>query len=361
MAEEFVALQELAQAARRNLDQGAWNYLLGGAESETTMRRNRLGFDKLAFRPRVLRDVAQVDPSTTLIGQKLRIPVILAPVGGLSRFHPEGAVASGRAAGAFGTLQTVSSVTGHTYQEVADGGPAPRIFQLYIRDDWEWLANEIDAVKAAGYIGWCVTVDTAVGSRRERVIIAQRQRPASSGWMPGQQRRWGASVTWETIDRIKDRFDGPIAVKGIATAEDAAIAVEHGVDIVWVSNHGGRQLDYGEATIDMLPEIVRAVSGRAQIVLDSGIQRGSDVLKAIALGADAVAVGKLQGFAVGAAGEAGVAAMFDLLEEEIAIDMALLGVTNVKQLNPSYITKADPVVFPHEMSSWSHIPEGRLL
>jgi isopentenyl diphosphate isomerase/L-lactate dehydrogenase-like FMN-dependent dehydrogenase len=151
-------------------------------------------------------------------------------------------------------------------------------------------------------------------------------------------------------------------VKGIATAEDATIAVDHGVDVVWVSNHGGRQLDHGQATIDMLPEVAQAVNGRAQIVLDGGIQRGTDVLKAIALGANAVAIGKLQGWGLGAGGEAGLFRTLELLEEEIAIDMALIGVTSLDQLNAAtHLTTVASVMLPHEMSSWSHIEGGRLV
>jgi glycolate oxidase len=154
------------------------------------------------------------------------------------------------------------------------------------------------------------------------------------------------------MDRIREIAGLPFVLKGVATAEDAAIAVQHGVDAIWVSNHGGRQLDHGQATIDMLPEVVQAVNGRAQIVVDGGFQRGSDVLKAIAMGANAVAIGKLQGWGLGANGTAGLVRVLEILEAEMLVAMGLLGVTSLDQLGSAYLTKAEPVMFPHEMSQW---------
>ncbi|HEY3118395.1 MAG TPA: alpha-hydroxy acid oxidase, partial [Chloroflexota bacterium] len=200
-------------------------------------------------------------------------------------------------------------------------------------------------------------VDTAMYSRRERPMLDRYN--ARQGRTPTDQ-RWRASITWELMDRIKDFASLPFLVKGIATAEDAAIAVEHGVEVIWVSNHGGRQLDHGRGTIEVLPEIVQAVGGRAQVVLDGGIQRGSDVLKALALGADAVAIGKLQGWGLAAAGVDGLVRVLELLEEEIQIAMALLGVTRLDQLDSSYLCAAEPVTFPHEMSAFVNLPESQV-
>ena len=162
------------------------------------------------------------------------------------------------------------------------------------------------------------------------------------------------------MDRIKELAGLPFLLKGVATAEDAAIAVQHGVDVVWVSNHGGRQLDHGLGSIEVLPEIVQAVAGRAQIMLDGGIQRGSDVLKALALGANAVAIGRLQGWGLAAGGTAGVVRVLELLEAEMIVAMGLLGVTSLDQLTPAYVGKAEPVTFPHEMSAFAHIPGGQV-
>ena len=292
MVSQFLSNEEIVQRARKNLPQGAWDYLVGASESETTMRRNRLAFDKLAFRPRVLRDVSSVDTSTTFLGRKLRIPALLAPIGSLQVFHPDAGAGSTRAAAEFGIMHVLSSVTDPTLEETADAVDHPKVFQLYLHGDWGWIVEMVERIKSAGYIGLCITVDTAHYSRRERPMLTR--------WMPPTQRRrpdpsHAASVTWDTVDKIKDLAGLPFMLKGIATAEDARIAVEHGVDVVWVSNHGGRQLDHDRGTMSMLPEVVEAVGGKAEIVLDGGVQRGADILKAVALGAQAVALGKMQG------------------------------------------------------------------
>ena len=173
--------------------------------------------------------------------------------------------------------------------------------------------------------------------------------------------KYVASVTWETMAKIKELAGLPFLLKGVATADDAALAVEHGVDVVWVSNHGGRQLDRGLGAMDMLPEIVQAVGGKADIILDGGIQRGSDALMAIALGAKAVAIGKLQGWGLAADGPAGLVRVLEILEDELTTAMALLGVTDIGQLGPEYVRVADPVTQPHEMSAWVNMPGGRIL
>lgn len=357
MAIDFVSNQEIIAAARRNLTQNVWNYLTGGSESETTMRRNRLALDSLAFRPRVLIDVSKMDTSTLFLGHRLRIPVMLAPIGSLQSITPEGGVAVAKAAAEFGTVNFVSSVTQPSLEEIAAGSQNPKIFQLYVQGDMQWVENLLARVKKAGYAALCLTVDTAYYSRRERQMIDR--------WLPPSRRATGyehrAALTWETMDAIKEIAGLPFILKGVATAEDAALAVEHGVQAVYVSNHGGRQLDHGRGTIEMLPEIVAAVDGKAEIVLDGGILRGSDVLKAVALGAKAVAIGKLQGWGLAAAGQAGLVRVLELLESEISIAMGLLGVRNLAELTPRHVCKAEPVTEPHEMSAFVHIPGGRLL
>ncbi len=354
---EYVSNQEIIQAARRNLPQDVWDYLTGGAESETTMRRNRLGFDSLGLRPRVLVDVSKVDTSTTFLGQKLRIPVMLAPMGSLQTMTPEGGVAVGKAAAEFGSINFVSSVTQPSLEEIAAATTTPKIFQLYIRGDLDWCAAVIERARKAGYMALCLTVDTAHYSRRERPLL-NRWQPPSRHREAG--RIYQAMLTWDMAAAMKKIAGMPLIIKGIATAEDAKLAVEHGVDVVYISNHGGRQLDHGLGTIDTLPEIVAAVNGKAEIVLDGGVTRGTDVVKALALGASAVNIGKLQGWGLGAGGKDGLVRVLELLEEEIIIDMALLGVTNVKQLNKNYVCKAQPVSFAHEMSAFVHIPGGQL-
>ena len=358
MSSEFVSIQEIIQVARRNLPQGGWDYLAGASESETTMRRNRLAFDRIAFRPRVLVDVSNIDPSTTFLGHKLRIPLILAPIGQLQVFTPEGGAASSKAAAEFGTMHVLSSVTAPSLEEVAVSANNPKVFQLYIRGDWPWIEDMVARAKEAGYEALCITVDTAHYSRRER--------PMLSRWTPITRRNpadpsYQASVTWDTIDRIKELAGLPFMLKGIATAEDAALAVQHKVDVVWISNHGGRQLDHGVGTMDVVKEIVDAVDGKANIVLDGGVQRGNDIAKAIALGVNTVAIGKLQGWGLAAAGQEGLVRVLEILEEELVIAMALLGVTSVDKLTPAYVREGQVVTSPHEMSSWVNMNGGRLL
>lgn len=353
---DFLSNQEIIQAARTKLDQGAWDYLSGASESETAMRRNRLAFDQIAFRPRICVDVSHVDASTTFLGQRLRIPVLTAPVGSTQRFDPLGAGAAAKAAAEFGIMSVASSASEPSLEEVAAASDAPKIYQLYVNGDDAWTRNVVERAKDAGYVGFCVTVDNAVLSRRERGEL-QRQRAASTQG----DRAWRALLDWATLDRIKRAAEPlPFLLKGVATAEDAAIAVQHGMEVVWVSNHGGRQLDFGRGTAEILPEIVPAVRGRARVIIDGGIQRGSDVVKAIALGADAVAIGKLQGWGLAAAGVPGLVRVLEILENEITIALALLGVTRLDELRPAYLCAADPVMEPHEMSQFAHIPGGRL-
>ena len=357
MSSEFVTNEEIIQTARRNLTQGAWDYLVGASESETTMRRNRLAFDRVGFRPRVLVDVSSIDPSTVFLGRRLRIPVMLAPIGSLQTFIPEGGVAATKAASKFGVTHVVSSATEPSLEDIATATEDAKIFQLYIRGDWPWIEDIVGRVKQAGYAALCLTVDTAHYSRRER--------PMLSKWTPPTRRAPSdpshqASLTWETMDRIKELAGMTLMLKGVATAEDAALAVEHGVDVIWVSNHGGRQLDYGLGTMDMLREIVDAVAEKAEIVLDGGILRGGDVVKAIALGAAAVAIGKLQGWGLAAAGVDGLVRVLEILEEEAVIAMALMGVTSIDQLTSEYVCSAEAVTTPHEMSAWVNMSSGRI-
>ena len=354
----FNTNEEIVQAARRNLAQGPWDYLAGGTESETTMRRNRLAFDRIAFRPRVLVDVSTIDRSSTLLGHNLRIPVLLAPIGGLQNFDSRAGVAVSQAADEFGTLHVVSSATLPTLEETAASTDRSKIYQLYIRGDWDWVKAMIDRVKQSGYEGLCITVDSAVYSRRERPLISRWNVDATR---EPQDRKWSANVTWETIDRIKEYFGGPFMLKGITTAEDAAIAVEHDVDVIWVSNHGGRQLDHGLGTMDILPEVMAAVGDKAEVVIDGGVLRGTDVIKAIALGAKAVAIGKLQGWGLAAGGKDGVVRVLEILEEEIRVSMGLLGVSSLDQLNKALICSGELTTMPHEMSAWVNMPGERLL
>jgi glycolate oxidase len=354
---DFVTNQEVILAARKRVEQGVWDYLVGGSESETTLRRNRLAFDRIAFRPRVLVDVSKIDTSATLMGQTLRIPVILAPIGSLQAFDPGGGASSAQAAEEFGTLQVVSSATQPAPEETAAAAAGPKIFQLYVRGDKAWCRDLLQRVKASGYIGLCFTVDTALGSLRERPMLTGWTRPSRRiGFDPQYQ----AELTWELMDEIAEMAGLPVLVKGIATAEDALTALEHNVKVIWVSNHGGRQLDHGLGSMDYLPEIVEAVDGQADIIVDGGVQRGSDALKAVAMGASCVAIGRLQAWGLAAAGKDGLVRVLEILEDEIVSAMGLLGVTATNQLNTNYLRKTYSVTPPHEMSSWVNMPGGRV-
>src|SRR5437867_2673056 len=356
---DFVTNEEIIQEARRRCAQGAWDYLVGGSESETTLRRNRHAFDKVAFRPRILVDVSNVDPSVTFLGQKLRIPAILAPIGSVQVFDPAGAVASTRAATEFGIMHAVSSVTQPALELTAAASPTPKIFQLYVHGDMQWVEEIVGRAKRAGYAALALTVDVAHYSRRERPMLTRYQPPTRRvGQAP--DRRHQASLTWETMDIIKEMAGLPFMVKGIQTAEDAAIAVQHGVDVMWVSNHGGRQIDHGLGSMDTLPEIVQAAQGKARIIVDGGVQRGSDILKAVALGADVVALGRLQGWGLAAGGKDGIVRMLEILEDELVCAMGLTGLTSIDQVTPKYVCKTESVTLPHEMSGWVNMPVDRI-
>jgi glycolate oxidase len=357
LAPEFATNEQIVLAARRNLTQGEWDYLVGGSESETTMRRNRAAYDRIAFRPRILVDVSKLDISTTFLGRHLRMPVLLAPIGSLQVFTPDAAVATAQAAHEFGVLPVISSVTEPRLEDTAAATDGAKVFQLYVRGDDAWVKDIVGRVKQAGYIALCLTVDLAVDSRRERPMVSNWVRPTRRTYFdPVYQ----AQLTWDGLDWIKELAGLPLILKGVATPEDAALAVEHGVNVIWVSNHGGRQLDHGRGTLDMLPEIVDAVGGKADIVVDGGVQRGSDVVKALALGAKAVAIGKLQAWGLAAGGKDGLVRVLEILESEILATMGLLGAPTVADLSPRFLLPAEPVTPPHEMSSWVNLPGDRL-
>jgi isopentenyl diphosphate isomerase/L-lactate dehydrogenase-like FMN-dependent dehydrogenase len=348
--EEFQNLHEFVRKARANLNQNAWDYIVGAAETETTMRRNRMALDEIAFRPRVLRDVARVDGSVDVFGRKLRLPVMLAPVGALEMFDPGAAASVARGCGSFGAAHMLSSVSEPGMEKVAEAAPdALRIFQLYVRGGDDFVEDCVGRAISSGYSAFCLTVDTAHYSRRER-DIAKRYVRASRVRATGGDFQKG--LEWRTVKLIKDKFKIPLILKGIATAEDAAIALDHGVDWIYVSNHGGRQLDHGRGAMQVLPEIVNAVAGRAKIMVDGSFCRGTDIVKAIAAGADLVGIGRLQCWALAAAGEAGVVRMLELLEDEVIRCLGLLGVRSFAELDKSYLHLATPTNLPHVFSAF---------
>jgi isopentenyl diphosphate isomerase/L-lactate dehydrogenase-like FMN-dependent dehydrogenase len=350
LEDRFQNLHEFIKAARTNLNRNVWDYLIGGSETETTVARNRMALDALAFRPRVLCDVTEVDCSGSLFGTKLRIPVLLAPVGSLESFEPGGGATVAKAATEFGNGMILSSVSHPGLEATAEAsGEGFKIFQLYVRGDAAWVDDHFRRAIDAGYDAFCVTVDTDSYSRRERDIAKRHQRRRVR---VDDARVFQARQNWRDVERYKAKWNIPLILKGIATVEDARRAVELGVDCVYVSNHGGRQLDHGLGSIDVLPEIVAAVGGKSSIIVDGGISRGTDVVKAMILGADAVSVGRLYVYGLAAAGGPGIVRLLEILENEIEICLALLGVTSFAALDKSYLCPARPVMIPHVHSAF---------
>jgi isopentenyl diphosphate isomerase/L-lactate dehydrogenase-like FMN-dependent dehydrogenase len=330
---------DIIDAARANLDDDVWDYIAGGSETETTLRRNRLAIDSLALRPRVLRDVGKIDPSSTLLGHRLRIPVLLAPIGGLETIVGEGALATARAGERFGVLPMISSISEPGLAAVGAATAGPKLAQIYVRGDEAWADQLIAGLPAAGYSAVALTVDSSYYGRRERQLRGDWLPPTHQfGGDPGIV--WQSRLTWDWLERMHDHAGMPLIVKGIQSAADAELALERGFEVIYVSNHGGRQLDQAQASIDTLREVVEAVAGSAEIVVDGGFMRGTDVLKAIALGAKAVGLGRLQAYALGAGGEAALVRVLELLEEEITNAMGLLGVGRLDQLDPSFVREA---------------------
>ena len=348
--EQFFTLQEIVTAARRNLAPGPWSYLIGGTETETTLRRNRQALDTIAFRPRVLNDVSRVDTKSTFLGQPVRLPLMLAPVGGMESFAAGAAADAARAAAQFGIPQMLSSVCQPGLEAVAAAADNLRVFQLYVRGDDAWVDDWVRRAKAHGFRAFCLTVDSAYYSRRERDLLgrfAKPWRPVDSGGMEFQ-----AALSWRTVKRLKETCDLPLILKGIATAEDAEIAIQHGVDVIYVSNHGGRQLDHGLGSAAVLPQVLAVAKGRAEVWVDGGFMRGSDIVKAIALGARTVGIGRLMCLGLGAAGVPGLVRVLELLEEEVRLCLGMLGVTSFAELTPQHVTSAAPVFEPHALSAF---------
>lgn len=353
--ERFLTLHEIAKAAWQNLAPGPWDYLIGGAETETTLKRNRQALDSIAFRPRVLRNVAKIDCRGSFLGRAVRIPVLLAPIGSIETFTEGGGATAAKASAEFGIPQMLSSVCNPGLEAVAAAADNFRIFQLYVRGDEAWVDDHVERAVTNGYAGFCLTVDTAVYSRRERDLAARFVKPwraRATGF------DYQAGLCWDHVKRFKDRHGLPLILKGIATAEDAELACEYGVDVIYVSNHGGRQLDHGRAAIEMLPEIVAAAGGRAAVIVDGGFMRGTDVVKAMALGAQAVGIGRLACMGLAAAGQAGLVRALELLEDEIRICLGLLGVDSYTKLTASHLHAARPVGPAHATSAFPLLEEG---
>jgi 4-hydroxymandelate oxidase len=351
-------LHDYEQLARERLPQMVFDYYYGGAEDEVTLRENRLAWQRLRLRPRVLVDVATRDLSTTVLGRATRLPVLLAPCAFNALAHPDGELAVARAAAAAGVIQIVSTAGTFSLEEVAAAAPAAtRWFQLYCYRDrgvTKWL---VERAVAAGYEALCLTVDAPLVGRRERDRRNNFGLPPGMTWKNlervGLDRMeadregsaleryiaeiWDPSLTWEAIEWLRGLSPLPLAIKGILTAADARRAVDHGAAAIVVSNHGGRQLDGTLATSEALGEVVDAVAAHAEVLVDGGIRRGSDILKALALGARAVLIGRPYLWALAAAGQPGVAHVLDILRDELDLDMALAGCPTIATIDRSLV------------------------
>lgn len=344
----FATISQIIEAAQAALPVDLWDYAAGGAEDEVTLRRNRQAFERLAFRARVLRGVGTPDLSVTVAGQRLAVPFLPAPVGSINLYDPGGTLTVARAAHAVGTAPFIGLLASPLLEEVRAGTEGPLFFQLYAHGPRDWAQGVVERVQAAGYAGLALTVDTAAYGRRERDLVngfsrsGTEERPNLAG-LKSQDRYQQALMDWEYVDWLRAIWKGPLMVKGIQCAEDAVEALQHGVDVVYVSNHGGRQLDHGPATIEVLPEIVAALRGKAEVIVDSGFVRGTDIAKALALGANAVGVGKLSCFGLAAGGQEGLERVFQLLRDELTVTMQLAGAKSVSELTPACLRPGSPV------------------
>lgn len=337
--EPFQTTTEILAKAHETLPAPIWDYVAGAAESETTKRRNRESIEEWAFRPRVLRKVPSVDISTSLLGTALRMPVVLAPVGSLQTIAEGGALHTVKAAAAFGTLAVISSSTQPPFEETARAAPGDKWFQLYIRGDLDWLAKTLGRVRDAGYRALVLTVDAAWYSIRERQL-QHHWKPPSLTAQPDI--RYQALLDWDMVERIRDLARLPIVLKGIQTAEDAELAMRIGIDVLWLSNHGGRHPDHARGGMHILVEVIDRLHAKTPIIVDGSFLRGSDVIKAIALGAQAVAIGRLQAYALGAGGAPALVRLLEILDNEMRTGMAMIGVTSLAQLGRSFLERLGP-------------------
>ena len=353
---EPLNLQDYRDRARQALPPPLWDYIDGGGVmDESTVRRNRTAFEALTLRPRFLRDISKRDISTTVLGEPVSLPVIASPAGMHLNVHPEGELATARGVSMSGTLLILSTLSSYSLEEVSQAASGPLWFQLYHRS-CKLTEMLVRRAEDAGYKAICLTVDIPMRSPRER-----DNRTASINYlgpfplgnfraMPGQValdseanvlEAWNAAaappITWKGLAWLRSLTSLPLVLKGISAAEDARLAVEHGIDGIFVSTHAGRVSDATMGAIEMLPEVVDAAKGRAEVYVDSGIRRGSDVVKALALGARAVGIGRPLFWGLAVAGAEGVHGVLELLQGEIDRCMAFCGQTNIRELEAGLV------------------------
>jgi isopentenyl diphosphate isomerase/L-lactate dehydrogenase-like FMN-dependent dehydrogenase len=374
-----VNIRDLRRVAKRRLPRAVFDYIDGGADREITLRDNCAAFDEVIFRPCCAVPVAGCDAGTTVLGTRMSMPLLLAPVGSSRMFYPRGEEVAARAAGEAGLVYILSTLSGCRLEDVKQATSGPAWYQLYLLGGREVAEATIARARAAGYGALVVTIDTAVAGFRERdarngvkelltrnpftMLPYVWQFAARPRWLMAFLRDGGlmdfpnvvlpgtgpmayadvgtaleqSTVTWEDLRWIREAWGGSIVAKGVHTAEDARLAVDHGAEAIVVSNHGGRQLDGVHATLRMLPEVVAAVGDRTEVLLDGGIRRGSDIAKAVALGAKAVLAGRAYAYGLGAAGGPGVARAIDILRTDFVRTLKLLGCRSVAELNRSHV------------------------
>jgi len=372
-------IEDLRRAAKRRLPRVVFDYIDGGAEDEWTLRANCRAFEAVTFRPRCAVAVPSCDLRTVVLGTSIPMPLILAPVGSSRLIHPRGEEAAARAASAAGIPYALSTFSGCRLEEVAAATTAPLWYQLYLAGGRDCALPALERAKAAGFSALVVTIDTAVAGMRERdfrngvkellsgkvgsMLPFVSQLLVKPRWLagffvdgglmkfpnvvvPGKGPMLYADVTaaleqsvvtWEDLKWIRAAWNGPVVIKGVHTREDARRAVDEGADALVVSNHGGRQLDRVAPSLEILPEIVASVGDRIEVLLDGGIRRGSDIVKALCLGARAVMVGRAYAYGLGAAGNAGVARAIEILRADLIRTLKLLGCASVADLDRSYI------------------------
>ena len=343
---EILSLAEFEDLARACLPVAAYEYLASGAADENTVRWNREAYDLIRLRPRVLRDVASVDTTLTLLGQKMESPILLAPTAFLRAIHPDGEIAVARGAGAARVTWIVSTATTTPLEEIAPHATSPLWFQLYVQSDRSITKDLAQRAESVGCEALCLTVDTPVQGPRNRQTRSRFALPAGltapymgelvAGRAIADNRR-GNVVTWDDVEWLQSVARIPLLIKGILDADDADRAVAAGVSGIIVSNHGGRNLDTAPATIVALREVAGRVAGRAPVLVDGGIRRGTDIVKALAYGATAVLIGRPYCYGLAVAGADGVSRVIEILQTELAMTMQLIGCRSLDELNSSVL------------------------
>ncbi|MGP0031491.1 MAG: alpha-hydroxy acid oxidase [Acidimicrobiales bacterium] len=348
-------LDALEEQARMLLEPGVYNFYAGGADDELTLTDNQAAWSEVRFRPRVLRDVHEISTSTTVLGVPIALPVLVAPVAHQRMAHPGGESAMARGAAAADTVMVVSTRSSLPLEEVAQAAPlAPHWLQVYVLRDRGWTADLVDRARESGYGALVLTVDTPRLGHHRRETLDGFRLPADFGWanaprdIPRAERhRWEASghldqttdLTFDDIGWLADRSGLPVIAKGVLRGDDARACLDAGAQAVIVSNHGGRQLDGAVATARALPDVVEAVEGRAQVLVDGGIRRGTDVVRALALGAAAVLVGRPALWALTVGGSEGVAAVLGELRAQLELAMSLCGAARVGDLTADLVIR----------------------